>query len=173
MGATAGLTVTTPTDDKIVLTRSFAAPRDLVFDALTKPELLVRWFGARRWNLTICEVDLRVGGSWRFVSRGPEDEEMGQRGVYHEVVPPRRLVYTERFDAQSYPGESLVTQVLTELAGSTTLTSTVLYPSREARDIVMRYPMARGVSQSYTRLDGVLILLRRSSAQPTTKEIPQ
>lgn len=173
MGATRGLTVTTPTDDTIVLTRSFAAPCALVFDALTKPELLVRWFGARGWNLTVCEIDLRVGGAWRFVSRGPGDEEMSHSGVYNEVVPPRRLVYTERFDAQSYPGESRITHDLTELAGSTTLTSTVLYPSREARDIVMRYPMARGVSQSYARLDGVLVLLRRSSTQPTTKEIPQ
>ena len=151
-----GLTVTTPTDDTIVMTRSFAAPRDLVFDALTTPDLLERWYGARGWNLVVCEVDLRVGGSWRFVSRGPGGEEMGQSGVYRHIARPDRLAFTERFDDQSYPGEALVTHVLRGTTRRTTLTSTVQYPSRDARDIVMRYPMARGVAESFDRLDGVL-----------------
>jgi uncharacterized protein YndB with AHSA1/START domain len=156
------LTVTTPTDREIVLTRVFDAPRRLVFDALTKPELLKRWFGARGWNLVGCEVDLRVGGTWRFVSRGPNGAEMGQGGVYRVIRPADRLVYTELFDDQSYPGESVVTHELVEQQGKTTLTSTVRYASRAARDTVLRYPMARGVTQGYDRLAGVLTeLLRR------------
>jgi uncharacterized protein YndB with AHSA1/START domain len=150
------LTVTTPTDREIVLTRVFDASRRLVFDAWTKPELLKRWYGARGWNLVVCEVDLRVGGAWRFVSRGPDGADMGQGGVYREIVPPDRLVYTESFVDQSYPGESLITHVFRERNGTTTLTSTVLYPSREARDIVINYPMTRGVTESYDRLAELL-----------------
>lgn len=150
------LTVTTPSDTEIVLEREFNAPRRLVFDALTTPELLVRWFGARGWRLVVCEVDLRVGGAWRFVSRGPDGAVLGHGGVYREIAPPGRLVYTEMFDHQSYAGESLITQMLAERDGRTSLTSTVRYASREARDLVMRYPMARGVTQAYERLDDVL-----------------
>lgn len=150
------LRVTTPTDTEIVLVREFDAARRLVFDALTKPGLLKRWFGARGWNLVTCEVNLRVGGTWRFVSRGPDDAEMGQGGLYREIARPGRLVYTEVFDDQSYPGEALITQVLVERNGRTTLTTTVRYPSREARDIVLRYPMKRGVAEGYDRLTRLL-----------------
>jgi uncharacterized protein YndB with AHSA1/START domain len=157
------LTVTTPTDRQIVLTRVFDAPRRMVFDAFTKPELLRRWFGARGWNLVVCEVDLRVGGGWRFVSRGPDGDHMGQGGVYREIVPPDRLAYTEVFDGQSYPGESLIAHDFVEQGGRTTLTSTLLYATREGRDTVLRYPMARGVAESYDRLAG---LLRSRRPQP-------
>lgn len=156
MTSTRTLQVTTPTEQEIVLTRTFDAPRHLLFDAWTRPELLRRWHGARGWNLVVCEVDLRVAGAWRFVSRGPDGTTMGQRGVYREIVPPDRLVFTEVFDDQSYPGESLITHIFDELHGTTTLTSTVLYPSREARDIVLQYPMARGVGESYDRLAELL-----------------
>jgi uncharacterized protein YndB with AHSA1/START domain len=152
----ATLTVTTPTDREIVLTRVFDAPRRMVFDALTKPELLKRWFGARGWNLVVCEVDLRVGGTWRYVSRGPDGTDMGHGGVYSVILPPDRLVYTELFDDQSYPGESLITHVLVERDGKTTLTSTLLYASREGRDIVLSYPMERGVAEGYDRLSETL-----------------
>jgi uncharacterized protein YndB with AHSA1/START domain len=150
------LTVTTPSDTEIVLTRVFDAPRHLVFAALTKPELLKRWFGARGWDLVDCQVDLRVGGAWRFVSRGPDGMDMGQRGVYREIMPPDRLVYTELFDDQSYPGETLITTVLVEQHGRTTMTSTVRYATQEGRDIVLSYPMARGVGESYDRLAELL-----------------
>lgn len=153
------LTVTTPTDDEIVLSRTFTAPRRHLFAALTQPDLLKRWYGARGWNLIACEVDLRVGGRWRFVSRGPDRAEMTQRGVYRVITPPELLVYTERFDDQSYPGESLVTHALAEQGSQTTLTSTVRYPSPQARDRVLRYPMARGVGESYDRLADVLTTL--------------
>ena len=156
MKNTSTLQVTTPSDREIVLTRVFDAPRQMVFDAFTRPELLRRWFGARGWNLVVCEVDLRVGGGWRFVSRGPDGAEMGQGGVYREVVPPDRLVYTELFDDQSYPGESLIAHDFAEQDGRTTLTSTLLYATREGRDTVLRYPMARGVAESYDRLAELL-----------------
>jgi uncharacterized protein YndB with AHSA1/START domain len=154
MKNTGTLQVTTPTDREIVLTRVFDAPRRLVFDAFSKPELLKRWFGPRGWSLTVCEVDLRVGGSWRFVLRGPDGKEMGMRGVYREVVPPERSVHTESFD--DYPGESVVTAVFTEQAGKTLLTATVLYSSKEIRDAVVQSGMEHGAAESYDKLAELL-----------------
>ncbi|MEO3922260.1 SRPBCC family protein [Micromonosporaceae bacterium B7E4] len=150
------LTVTTPTDREIVLSRAFAAPAGLVFDALTRPDLLRRWFGARGWQLVDCQVDLRVGGAWRFVSRGPGGEEMAHGGIYQVIEPARRLVYTERYDDQSYPGDTLISHRLAERAGVTTLTSTIRYATPEGRDRVLRYPMRRGVTEGYRRLDDLL-----------------
>lgn len=149
------VSVSTPSDREITMTRAFAAPRSLVFDALTKPELLKRWHGARGWFLVDCEVDLRVGGAWRFVSEGPLGMKMGHSGVYREISPPDRLVYTETFDDQWYPGESLVTVVLVERGGETTMSTTQLFSSQEVRDLVLASPMKRGVSESYERLDVV------------------
>src|SRR5258707_9367230 len=136
MKNTGALKVTTLGDREIVLTRVFDAPRHLVFDAFTKPELLKRWFGPRGWSLVVCEVDLRVGGGFRFVLRGPDGREMGMRGIYREIAPPERSVHIELFD--DYPDESLVTTVLVEQGGKTTLTATVLYPSQEVRDAVLK-----------------------------------
>jgi len=151
-----GVTVSTPSDREIVLSRAFAAPRRLVFDAWTRPDLLMRWYGARGWNLVSCEVDLRIGGAWRFVSRGPDGATMVQSGVYEVVAPAGRLVYTERFDDQSYPGPTLISHVFAEQAGVTTVTSTIRYATRTGRDTVLRYPMARGVGESFDRLAGLL-----------------
>lgn len=159
-------TVTTPTDREIVLRRVFDAPRRLVFAAWTEPHLLRRWYGARGWHLVECEVDLRVGGRWRFVSRGPGGERMGQSGVYREIVAPGRLVCTEMFDDQSYPGETLISHVFDEDAGRTTLTTTLRYASREGRDTVLRYPMARGVGESYDRLADLLETLETKGENP-------
>ena len=153
------LTVTTPSDTEIVLRRDFAAARHLVFDAWTKPELLTRWYGARGWHLVECAVDLRVGGAWRFVSQGPGGERMAQSGVYREILVPSRLVYTELFDEQSYPGETLISH---DFAGATTVTSTLRFATRQGRDTALRYPMKRGVSEGYTRLDAVLTDLEES-----------
>ncbi|WCN84553.1 SRPBCC family protein [Micromonospora sp. LH3U1] len=150
------LVVDTPGDREIVLRRLFEAPAQLVFAAFTQPELLVRWYGARGWRLTACDVDLRVGGRWRFVSLGPGGARMVQAGVYRQVEPPHRLVCTELFDDQSYPGETLVSHEFTDLAGRTTVTTTLLYATAEGRDTVLRYPMARGVGQSFTRLAALL-----------------
>lgn len=162
------LTVTTPGTREIVLSRVFDAPSRLVFDAWTKPELLTRWYGARGWNLVECAVDLRVGGEWRFVSEGPAGARMVQRGVYREIEPPTRLVTTEQFDDQSYPGPTLITHVFTETAGRTTATTTVRYATPAARDRVLQYPMARGVGEGYDRLDAVLATLRSGGANSTT-----
>src|SRR6266436_8363325 len=124
MKNTGTLKVTTPTDREIVMTRVFDAPRRLVWDAFTKPELLKRWFGPRDWSLVVCEVDLKVGGGFRFVLRGPDGRDMGMRGRYIEIAPPDRSVHMESFD--DFPGESQVTAVFVEEEGRTTLTATIL-----------------------------------------------
>ena len=154
MRNTGTLKVTTPSDREVVMTRVFDAPRHLVFDAFTKPELLKRWFGPRDWSLVICEVDLRVGGGFRFVLRGPDGREMGMRGVYREIVAPERSVHMESFD--DYPGEAQVTGVFTEQGGKTTLTATVLYASQEVRDAVLKSGMEHGAAESYDRLAEML-----------------
>jgi uncharacterized protein YndB with AHSA1/START domain len=144
-------------DREIVITRSFDAPRKMVFDALTKPELLKRWLGVfGGWSLAVCEVDLRVGGSYRYVWRGPDGAQMGMRGVFREVVPPERIVNTEKFDESWYPGEAVGTATLVEKGGKTTLTTTIRYDSREARDVVLKSPMEKGVAAGYDNLDKIL-----------------
>jgi uncharacterized protein YndB with AHSA1/START domain len=152
------LKVTTPTDREIVMTRVFDAPRHLVFEALTKPELLQRWLlGPPGWSMPVCEVDLRVGGAYRYVWRRDEDgTEMGMGGIFREIEPPARLVVTEKFDEPWYPGEALNTHVLVEQDGRTTLTATELYESKEARDSVLKSGMEEGVVASYDRLEELL-----------------
>lgn len=147
-------------DREIVMTRVFDAPRELVFDALTKPELLKRWFGPHGWTLTECEVDLRVGGAWRFFSHGPDGRTMGMRGVYREIARPERIRYTESFDEFAQHGSALVTATLIERDGRTTLTTLVLSPSREVRDAVVASGMEHGAAETYDRLAGVLETLR-------------
>ncbi len=158
MKNTGTLKVTAPTDREIVMTRMFDAPRRLVWDAHTKPELIRRWLlGPPGWSMPVCEVDLRVGGAYRYVWRRDENgTEMGMGGVFREIVPPERLVATERFDESWYPGEALDTTVLVEQGGKTTLTLTVLYQSREARDAVLKSPMESGVAAGYDRLAELL-----------------
>jgi uncharacterized protein YndB with AHSA1/START domain len=154
MKNTGALKVTTPTDREIMMTRVFDAPRRMVFEAFSKPELLKRWFGPRGWTLVTCEVDFRVGGGFRFVLRGPDGQEMGMRGVYKEIAPPERSVHMESYD--DYPGESQVTGVLVEQGGKTTLTTTVLYPSKQVRDAVLQSGMEHGAAESYDRLAEML-----------------
>ena len=152
--------VTTPTEREIAMTRVFDAPRRLVFDAFTKPELVKRWLlGPPGWSMPVCEIDLRVGGAYRYVWRHVNGKEMGMGGVYREIVPQERLVCTELFDEAWYPGESLITTTLVEQGGRTTLLSTMLYESQEARDAVLKSGMERGVAASYDRLAEVLALL--------------
>jgi uncharacterized protein YndB with AHSA1/START domain len=149
------LQVATPTPRETVLTRDFDAPRDLVFDALTKPDLLRRWYGLPGWTMVVCEVDLRVGGEFRFVSRRDKGKDVGQRGVYREIAPPERIVNTEWWEDWD-AGECLVTTVLTEHAGRTTLMSTVLYPSREVRDSILESGLKHGATALYGQLDEFL-----------------
>jgi uncharacterized protein YndB with AHSA1/START domain len=144
-------------DREIVMTRVFDAPRRLVFDAFTKPELLKRWLtGPPGWTFVVCEIDLRVGGALRYLWRGPAGEEMGMRGVFREISPPERIVGTEKFDQAWYPGEAVGTVVLIEQGGKTTLTQTIVYESREAREIVLKSPMEGGVAMSYNQLAELL-----------------
>jgi uncharacterized protein YndB with AHSA1/START domain len=158
------LKVTTPSDCEIVMTRVFDASRRLVWDAFTRPELLKRWFGPRGWSLVVCEVDLKAGGGFRFVLRGPDGKDMGMRGVYREIAPPERSVHMESFD--DYPGESQVTGVFVEHGGKTTLTATVLYPSKEVRDLVIQSGMEHGAAESYDKLAE---LLATSAANPNAR----
>ena len=160
MGYFGSLKLTTPSDREIVMTRAFRASRKLVFEAFTKPELLKRWLtGPPGWSMTVCEMDLKVGGAYRWVWRGPDGVDMGMGGVYREIVPPERIVSTEKFDQSWYPGEAIGTVTLTEQAGVTTLTQTILYESKEARDTVLKSPMEQGVAFGYDRLEELLATL--------------
>lgn len=151
------LQVSMPSDREIAMTRVFDAPRSLVFDAYTKPELLRHWAGGPPgWNLVECEVDLRVGGAWRWVIKGPQGETMALGGVYLDVVPPERLVSTEAYDEPWYEGEATSMIVLTENEGRTTLTMTVRYASQAVRDAVLQTPMASGVAAGLDRLAELL-----------------
>jgi uncharacterized protein YndB with AHSA1/START domain len=151
------LQITTPSEREIAMTRVFDAPRRLVFDAWTKPELLKRWLGVRAgWSMAVCEVDLKVGGTYRFVWRKTDGTEMWMGGVYREIVRPERIINTESFDDPWYEGEALDTAVLVEQGGKTTLTTTILYASREVRDTVLKSPMERGVAESYNMLADLL-----------------
>jgi uncharacterized protein YndB with AHSA1/START domain len=154
---TGKLKITTPSDREIVMTRVFNAPRTLVFDAYTKPELLKRWMGVHNgWTLAVCEIDLRPGGTYRYVWRGPDRAEMGMRGTFLEVVPPSRLVSTEVFDQSWYEGKCVGTVTLVEQGEKTTLTTTLRYDSKEVRDSVLRSPMETGIAAGYDTLDQVL-----------------
>jgi uncharacterized protein YndB with AHSA1/START domain len=154
------LKVTAAGDREIVITRDFNAPRHLVFDAHTKPELVKRWLlGPPGWTMPVCEIDLRVGGSYRYVWRNQDGTEMGMGGMFREIVRPERLVATERFDQPWYPGEALDTTVFVEEGGKTTATLSVLYESREARDAVLKSPMEEGMAGGYDRLEELLASL--------------
>ena len=145
-------------DREIVISRVFDAPRRLVFDAHTKPELVRRWLlGPPGWSMPVCEIDLRVGGQYRYVWRRDSDgKEMGMSGVFREIVPPERIVQTEKFDDPWYPGEALDTVILTEKEGKTLFTLTMLCESREAREAVLKSGMEKGVEMSYDRLEELL-----------------
>ena len=151
----ATLNVTTPTERELVMTRVFNAPRHLVFDALTRPELIRRWYGPAGWSMVVCEIDLGVDGAWRFVSRRPDGKQIGQRGVYREIVAPERLVNTESWEDWN-PGELLVTTILVEHAGTTTLTMTSLFPSQEVRDMLIKSGMTSGAAETYDKLAACL-----------------
>lgn len=156
---TAGkLTLTTPSDREIRMTRVVDAPRPLVFEAFTNPELISRWLlGPDGWSMPVCEVDLRVGGRYRYVWRRDSDaSEMGISGVYHEIVSPERIVNTEKFEPSWYPGEAVVTLELVETDGKTTVIQTILSESQDARDQVLASPMETGVETSYERLEKIL-----------------
>jgi uncharacterized protein YndB with AHSA1/START domain len=154
------LEVTLPSDTEIVLTRYFDAPRGLVFEAHTRPEHVRRWFGLRNSTLPVCEMDLRVGGAYRYVIREADGSEMAIKGVFHEISPPERLVYTEVFEQfEEFGGAPLVTLQLEEADGRTKLTSTTRYDSKEIRDAVVGSDMESGAAVTYDRLAELLATL--------------
>lgn len=152
----ATLQVSTPSDREILIEWEFRAPRELVWDAHTKPELVRRWlFGPEGWSFTVCDIDLRVGGKYRYEWRHADGREMGMGGTYEEVVRPERLVTTELFDEDWTGGETVNTMVLTERDGRTTLRNTSLYSSKEARDGALQTGMTDGMQAGYQRLDAL------------------
>ena len=155
---------------EIVMTRAFDAPRPLVFDAFTKPEYVKRWLlGPPGSSMPVCEIDLDVGGRYRYEwKRDKDGKTMGTGGVYREISAPARLVNTEKFDESWYPGESVVTTLFAEQEGRTVVTMTMLFESREARDGVLKSGMDSGVAVSYYRLAEILDSpqILRTSAQP-------
>jgi uncharacterized protein YndB with AHSA1/START domain len=157
--------ITAHREREIQVTRVFDAPRRLVFDAYTRPELIKKWLlGPDGWSMPICEVDLRAGGKYRYVWKSDTDgQEMGMGGVYREVSKPERIVVTEIFDEAWYPGEAIDTIVLTGQHGKTTLTQTILYNSRETRDAVLKSPMQTGLAASYNRLEKFLPSLEQEA----------
>jgi uncharacterized protein YndB with AHSA1/START domain len=157
MTKTGALEITTPTDRELAMIRVFDAPSRLVFEAHTKPELVKRWLGVfGGWSLDVCEIDLRVGGAYRYVWRNTNGQEMGMGGVYREIVPAERIVATEKFDDPWYEGEAVATTRFVEEGGKTTLTTTVRYASKEIRDAVLKSPMETGVAASYDKLAEML-----------------
>ena len=154
----AGLKLSTPSDREILMTRDFNAPRSLVFDCWTKPELVKRWLlGPAGWSMPVCQIDLRVGGAYRFEWRHVlNGYQMAMGGIYHEITRPSRLVATESFDEKWYTGDALGTMVFTERNGTTTLAQTILYESREARDMVLASEMEKGVTANFDRLAHLL-----------------
>jgi uncharacterized protein YndB with AHSA1/START domain len=151
MSSAGATTFTTPSDREIAATRVFDAPRRLVFEAHTNPKHVPNWMlGPDGWTMPVCEIDLRPGGSWHFVWRRADGTEMEMRGKYKEVVPPEKLVTTESWGG-NWP-ETLNTLTLSEKDGKTTLTMTILYPSKEARDAALKTGMKDGMTQSFDRL---------------------
>ncbi|HMC96476.1 MAG TPA: SRPBCC family protein, partial [Flavobacteriales bacterium] len=151
------VTVVAKGDREVVISRAFSAPRPLVFDAMSKPEMMKQWFhGPPGWTLVVCEIDLRVDGRYRWVWRNDAGHDMGMGGVYKEVQRPERIVSTEKFDQSWYPGEAVGTLVLTEQGKQTLMTLTVRYESQVARDGVLASPMQTGLDAGYSRLDEFL-----------------
>jgi uncharacterized protein YndB with AHSA1/START domain len=148
------LQVTTPSDKEVVFTRAFDAPRELVFEAWTNPEHVRHWWGLRESTMLLCEAEVRPGGSWRYVTTAEDGAEVPFTGVYQEVAPPERLVYTEMYDVEPFnSGDPAVNTVtFTPEEGGTLVTVTTVYPSKEVRDFALSSGMEAGAAESYDRL---------------------
>ena len=151
--------VTLPADDQILITREFDAPKHLVYKAWTTPELVKRWWHANRGEMTIAEIDLRVGGKWRYVMVAEGGFEVGFHGEYREIVPNERIVSTEVYEGMP-EGEALNTVTFTETEGRTTLTVLVQHSSKEARDAHIDSGMEIGMQEAMDLLEQVAISLR-------------
>ncbi|MGH3062164.1 MAG: SRPBCC family protein [Gaiellaceae bacterium] len=158
-------TVTLPTDEQILITREFDAPKHLVYKAWTTPELVKRWWNAKRGEVTIAEIDLRVGGVWRYVMEADGGVEVGFHGEYREIVPNERIVSTEVYEGMPQPEDdpelgTLNTATFTEADGRTTLTVLVEAPSKEIRDAIIDSGMEAGMQDAMDLLEQVAISLR-------------
>jgi len=155
------LTVTLPSDLEILMTREFDAPRRLVFEAMTKPEYVARWWGCSGSTMPVCEMDFRVGGSWRFVLRMADGQEFGFHGVYQEIVPPEKVVSTECYEEPEFGNpEWLATMRLEDLGERTRMTTLVLHKSVEARNGHLQSGMEAGAGQTFDRLAELLASMR-------------
>lgn len=150
------LTITLPSDREIAITRSFKAPVDLIFDCWTIPALIRRWLGPADWVFTTCEFDARVGGKWRFVTKGPDGTEMGSSGEVLELTRPDWIKTNEIYDMDWTGGQTIVTNRLTEASSITTSVVTVLYADKQARDGARATPMAEGMEMGFKRLEELL-----------------
>ena len=150
--------ISLPSEREILITRDFNAPRPLVFDAFTKPELVRRWLlGPPGWSMPVCEIDLRIGGAYRYQWLFEADGRMmGLGGVFREIVINEKLVATEKFDDAWYAGEALDTTVFVENGNITRMSLTVLYESKEARDTASRSGMEKGMAHGYNLLEALL-----------------
>jgi uncharacterized protein YndB with AHSA1/START domain len=168
MAERGGFQVRAQGEREILGTREFAAPRERVWDAFTRPELLRRWMlGPDGWVMEVCEVDLRAGGSFRYVwHKEKTGYRMGMGGVFLEVDRPRKLVSREKFDEAWYPGEMVGTLEFAEKGGKTLLRQTLRYASREARDTALKSPMEEGMATGYHRLDTILETLNPIHRSP-------
>jgi len=154
------LSITTPTDREIVLTRTFKAPRALVWDAVTKPEHVRRWYGCSMFTFSTCEIDLRVGGSYRYTMRTTDGVEHTMTGVYREIVAPERIVHTERYETTGFTSpDALVTMTLIEQGGRTRLQSVILHPNKDSRDAHVNSGMENGARETFDRLEALLATL--------------
>jgi len=157
-------TVSLPTDEQILITREFAAPADILWKAFTTPELVKRWWHANRGEITVCEIDLRVGGAWRFVTVAPDGFEVAFHGEYREIVPNERIVATEIYEGAWQPGEpeqgTVNTTTFAETDGRTALTILVQAPSKELRDAIIESGMGEGLQDALDLLEQVAISLR-------------
>ncbi len=155
--------VTLPTDEQILITREFDAPKDLVYKAWTSPELVKRWWGAKRGEVTVAEIDLRVGGAWRYVLVGDDGFEVAFHGEYREIVPNERIVSTEVYEGAPHPeGQeegTVNTATFTEANGRTTLTILVEAPSKEIRDAIIDSGMEEGLQDAMDLLEEVAVSL--------------
>jgi uncharacterized protein YndB with AHSA1/START domain len=153
--------VTLPTDEQILITREFDAPRHLVYEAWTTPELVRRWWSGHRGEVTIAEIDLRVGGAWRYVMIATGGQEVGFHGEFREIVPNERIVYTEAYEGPWPEGEPAVnTATFTEVDGRTTLTLLTQLSSREERDAILDTGMEVGMQEQMDVLEQLAISLR-------------
>jgi uncharacterized protein YndB with AHSA1/START domain len=159
--------VTLPTDTQILIEREFDAPRHLVYRAYTEPELVARWWSGKRGEVTSVEIDLRVGGTWRYVMTANEGFEVAFHGTFREIVPNERIVSTEVFEgapgAGEYPSDEggvLTTTTLTEVDGRTAMTQVVECGSREVRDAIIESGMEGGMQEAMDALEEVAVALR-------------